>query len=99
MEIIAVAATIGVAGAIIGTAVKIIAVVEIVVAAIPTGVVAIAVHEAMGVKTTAIPALEKLLVRQFANLCVKQHVTECRRELRNTIVDATEHFLTHHIRF
>ena len=91
--------------AIIGTAVeiivvvKIIAVVEIVVAAIPTGAVAIAVHVAMGVKTTVIPALEKLLARQFANLCVKQHVTECRREMRNRIVDAAEHFLTRHIRF
>ncbi len=99
MEIIAVAATIGVAGAIIGTAVEITAVVEIVVAAIPTGAVAIAVHVAMGVKTTVIPALEKLLARQFVNLCVKQHVKECRRELRNRIVDAAEHFLTRHIRF
>ena len=98
MEIIAVAAIIGIAVEIIVAGI-IIAVVEIVVAAIPTGAVAIAVHVAMGVKTTVIPALEKLLVRQFANLCVKQHVTECRRELRNTIVDATEHFLTHHIRF
>ncbi len=98
MEIIAVAAIIGIAVEIIVAGI-IIAVVEIVVAAIPTGAVAIAVHEAMGVKTTVIPALEKLLARQFVNLCVKQSVTECRRELRNRIVDATDHFLTHHIRF
>ena len=98
MEIIAVAAIIGIAVEIIVAGI-IIAVVEIVVAAIPTGVVAIAVHVAMGVKTTVIPALEKLLARQFVNLCVKQHVKECRRELRKQIVDATEHFLTHHIRF
>ncbi len=93
------AATIGAAVAIIGMAAEIIAVVEIVVVAIPTGAVVMAVHDAMGVKMAVIPALEKLLVRQFANLCVKQHVRECRRELRNRIVDATEHFLTHHIRF
>lgn len=98
MEIIAVAAIIGTAVEIIVAGI-IIAVIDIIVAAIPTGAVAIAVHVAMGVKMAVIPALEKLLVRQFANLCVKQHVRECRRELRNTIVDAAEHFLTRHIRF
>ena len=98
MEIIAVAAIIGIAVEIIVAGI-IIAVVEIVVAAIPTGAVAIAVHAAMGVKMAVIPALEKLLARQFVNLCVKQHVKECRREMRNRIVDAAEHFLTHHIRF
>lgn len=99
MEIIGTAvAIIGMAAEIIA-AVAIVAVVEIARAAIPTGAVVMAVHEAMGVKMAVIPVLEKLLARQFANLCVKQHVRECRRELRNTIVDATEHFLTHHIRF
>ena len=91
-------AIIGMAVGIIAAGI-IIAVIDIIVAAIPTGAVVMAVHDAMGVKMAVIPALEKLLAKQFANLCVKQHVRECRRELRNTIVDATEHFLTHHIRF
>ena len=76
----------------------IIAVVEIVVVAILTGVAAIPVRDVMRAKTIVIPAAGKLLARQFVNLCAKQHVIECRRELRNRIADAAEHFLTRHIR-
>ena len=75
----------------IGIAAEIAADVKTVVAVILTGAAA------KGAK--AIPTLEKLLARQFVNLCARQHVTECRRELRNRIADAVDHFLTHHIRF